>query len=80
MEWFVKKYVGKSDLDYILENFFNEAKQKYALIEDIEEELVDDSDVVNYICNADFAYVTEKATYIKNASEDWIESREVSLW
>lgn len=79
MEWFVKKYVGKSDLDYIEENFFDEAKQKYALINDIEEELVDDSDVVNYIGNADFAYVTEKATYIKNASEDWIESREVYL-
>lgn len=80
MEWFVKKYVNKSDFDYIVANFFDEAKQEYALINDIEKELVDDSDVVNYIDSADFAYVTEKATYVKNASEDWIESREVSLW
>lgn len=80
MEWFTKLYVGKNDLDYVEDMYFEEAKKEYAIANDIDSDDVDDDEVTDYIYDADFAYVTETITYEKSKKQSWSIDRTLDLW
>ena len=80
MEWFTKLYVGKNNLDYVEDMYFEEAKKEYAIANDIDSDDVDDDEVTDYIYDADFAYVTETITYEKSKKKSWSIDRTLDLW